>query len=1371
MASESPSADARKAVRIGKYEIIKHIATGGMGAVYRARDTEEDREIALKVLTPEMAAKPAMLERFKREARSAQKLQHENIVTIYECGETNGTHYIAMEFVEGIDLYEFILKKKGKGLDPEESRQLMIQATRALEHAHANGIIHRDIKPSNFLLQRKNNKLVVKMTDLGLALDVQSEEFRVTRDGTTVGTVDYIAPEQAKDSKAADIRSDLYSLGCTWYHMLAGRPPFPEGGLAERLCKHMMDTPPDIRKFNPRISRDLTAVLAKLLAKEPSDRYQNPSELLVALVNLTAVAELEPTRVLDLEPVGGEAIPNVIAALAEEAARSDTVADDEEEEEEETPPRGHSSGKNRPVAGKRKPPSSQTLRKNPPSSGAAEKINARKTSPAEVPVASPRPRPVASKPRPEPKPRPELEEDEEEKPTRKSNPLQTVLLGAAVILAMGIIVAIGSLMSPKPKPVVPTQVAVNPEPQAPVDPPPPPQNNDPEPNPPPPNPDPANADPPPTKGVQPPPVAKINNPANPAPAPVKQEPSVIKTVPGPPKKASVYKPLFKLNEPEDAARLVQRIEEPFSKVPVLPQDAPVLRLVRAQDGQPGTFTTLQAACDAPQTARGAVIEICDNGPIYEVGATITGKRLHLRAGKGYRPLLVWDVHRILAERRARKKGETDSLEFLSTSKGGLTLEGLEIVLRWPESAAPDSIAFLQATESDLAVRRCVFSISPSTQIQKPVTLARFLSSASKEPVHLRLSSSFIRGSNLTVLDTQAAVSQVCIEDSLIAGGAPSLLQIKATDDRVCGLSLVRSTLVCSQNVLAVQPATATDQKPAVQVIAWDSLLSRSNISTGGDLVAVAGESSRLKWEAVNCLYAGWQNLLKDRSQALPSRSIAEWQQRWQKSASDLALGEAWPSQPYQDLSDKSAGTFRTQDSKPDVCFARSTNPDRPLGCDLDQLPATRDSWAQLTHERWDLFAFDPPPDKLPDILEDPDGKYTGERKVLDKIMDKGFDLGQYLTRKQEDQPFASRVVMRLAGSGEFEISPFQVPKGTSLVLCVEPPDETRPDTPAPTPTVGAAKPPEKLTSIVLIQKRSERKQIPALIDVVEGDLEMINVELRLPDDSFAQDLPQWMLRIRNGNLKLHRCRLTGPQFSKPDGYKGLIHLTGSGSVNPEQVRLLQLSESVLSSSQNAIDLSGIGIRFKAEQSLLVAGAQVLHLDLTKDFKGIANTQVVLERTTLGARQVCLFLKEAPTSVVPTEPVFVYTSACAFLTPFAGSKTGLVLAQGSAFAQGQLIWRGKADILDPRLHYLVASDKDIPKQRQAPEAWSQFWRYPTRDSRLPLEKIGLAKLDEKPRKAWALEQLAIPLTTGSRDHDRRAGADLELLGLLKKTPRK
>jgi serine/threonine protein kinase len=270
--------------RVGRYEIIAHIASGGMGAVYKARDVELDRTVALKVLPGAGADNPVMLERFRREARNAARLSHRNVVTLYDWGQDGGTWFLALEFVDGIDLGSHIAVR-GQ-LEPQEAWLITVQAARALDHAFQQGITHRDIKPSNFLLARRGNKFRLKLTDLGLARAVHEDEFRVTRDGTTVGTIDYMSPEQGRDSALADVRSDIYSLGCTLYHMLAGRPPFAEGGLGERLFKHMQAEPADVRQFNPDVPDGLWAVLQRMLAKQPEDRYQTPAELLDTLLSL-----------------------------------------------------------------------------------------------------------------------------------------------------------------------------------------------------------------------------------------------------------------------------------------------------------------------------------------------------------------------------------------------------------------------------------------------------------------------------------------------------------------------------------------------------------------------------------------------------------------------------------------------------------------------------------------------------------------------------------------------------------------------------------------------------------------------------------------------------------------------------------------------------------------------------------------------------------------------------------------------------------------------------------------------------------------------------------------------------------------------------
>ncbi len=191
--------------------------------------------------------------------------------------------------MDGINLHEHIFRK-GR-LSAEEARSIATQVALALDHAHLQGIIHRDIKPSNILLAQIEGRMVAKLIDLGLSRVTNEDEFRLTRDGTTVGTVNYLPPEQARNSGSADIRSDIYALGCTLYHMLAGEAPFPDGSLAERIYKHAEAEPPDLR---PRVPDDLWAICRRMLEKKPLDRYQTPADLLAELEGRTVVVAERP---------------------------------------------------------------------------------------------------------------------------------------------------------------------------------------------------------------------------------------------------------------------------------------------------------------------------------------------------------------------------------------------------------------------------------------------------------------------------------------------------------------------------------------------------------------------------------------------------------------------------------------------------------------------------------------------------------------------------------------------------------------------------------------------------------------------------------------------------------------------------------------------------------------------------------------------------------------------------------------------------------------------------------------------------------------------------------------------------------------------
>ncbi len=265
---------------LGKYKLLAHLGTGGMSSVYLAEHVLMQRRVAIKVLPKNRVADSSYLQRFHREAQAAAALDHRNIVRAYDVDNDGDVHYLVMEYVEGRDL-QVIVKEKGP-LAYHVAADYIRQAAIGLAHAHAAGLIHRDIKPANLLVDRSG---VVKVLDLGLARFTEDDKASLTvaYDENVLGTADYLAPEQALDSHGVDARADIYSLGCAFYYLLTGQPPFPEGTLPQRLMMHQKSPPPDITKKRPDAPSDLVNICLKMMAKKPAGRYQSAAEVAEAL--------------------------------------------------------------------------------------------------------------------------------------------------------------------------------------------------------------------------------------------------------------------------------------------------------------------------------------------------------------------------------------------------------------------------------------------------------------------------------------------------------------------------------------------------------------------------------------------------------------------------------------------------------------------------------------------------------------------------------------------------------------------------------------------------------------------------------------------------------------------------------------------------------------------------------------------------------------------------------------------------------------------------------------------------------------------------------------------------------------------------------
>jgi serine/threonine protein kinase len=274
---------------LGSYRLRKRLGEGAMGQVFEAWNLRMDRLVAVKTIHKEHLNSGKAFDRFRREMQTAAQLHHANIVLVRDADEANGRPYLVMDLIEGKDLSRLV-KEKGP-FSPHDAAEYARQAALGLQHAYERGVVHRDIKPGNLLLSfaGSDKAPLVKILDFGLARfeSEQANAARLTQIGNIVGTIDYIAPEQAQDAVNADTRADIYGLGCTLYYLLTGKPPFPGNTVVEKIGARLTGEPPRVRDARPDTPPGLADVLLKMMARDPAQRYQTPAEVAEALAPFT----------------------------------------------------------------------------------------------------------------------------------------------------------------------------------------------------------------------------------------------------------------------------------------------------------------------------------------------------------------------------------------------------------------------------------------------------------------------------------------------------------------------------------------------------------------------------------------------------------------------------------------------------------------------------------------------------------------------------------------------------------------------------------------------------------------------------------------------------------------------------------------------------------------------------------------------------------------------------------------------------------------------------------------------------------------------------------------------------------------------------
>lgn len=1312
MAGESEAAvkssEANQLLKtLGKYVIERKLGQGGMGTVYLAQHSDLKKSIALKVLPQDKAKNPTLVKRFKSEAQAAAKLEHPNIVAVYDTGEADGYLYIAMEFVDGIDLFEHV---KRRGVVPvKRSIEIIKQVASALQHAFEQNIVHRDIKPSNLLVRRDG---VIKLTDLGLARSVDDTlETNITRAGTTVGTVDYMAPEQARNSKLADIRSDIYSLGCTWYQMLTGQPPFPEGSLTNKLQAHATKPLPDPRDINENVPEGVFAVLQRMTAKKPDDRYQSPAELLEDL------AQSKLTKAAFANEIFSDLSDHDLPAYEGGDEDEDEDYDDEEFEENETPHRKspRASDESSTASGRRKSP----LREQADEPSAPRKKSRARdaeTSPVDETQSLKSGRKAPSKH--------PVEEDEPEAPTtNRSGKRHTADHDDENDSDNG------SVINKKRRGVTP-------------------EDDD--------------------KSH----VSKRNKPTT-EPGDKKSSKAAPKAMP--PKRQAVVQPeaeqgkqsseglknlltiggllavicgagllIFRwgshaefvhppsastipaavvdparvrgqrVREPQDAPRAANSpadgqksqqtanatVEKPVPEFDLTKQpmpawsasaapelrDLPVLT-VGSGAASPTHFGNLDDALRAVEQ-NGAIIRLIGNGPFPASGVALKpGIKLMIAPGSNQDQPLIF-----------LKPNESGLMTGLTIENGVLDLRGLHFIFDRSQDFAAGSNKIINVVDGQLFVRGCSFSAPGNEALAATAISCNFKQDAppnvALEP-QLLLDRVIVRGSGLAGVSIDRPNIDAIVQDSLFATGAAPAILLNAhqltpgSSDNPSGkpsrmLRLIRTTL-CVRKVALEIAAESNAKPPLTALLLQDSVCSAEGSGNAAVLISATkwpsvtsntgGWLSNLSLTSLSSLYMGFERLMDLDKSAFKVTNLENWQRVWGKKFEPRQFQSLmWHENSISDLSNASPQEFETS-SLP--YQELKTGSGSLPGCVVSRLIVP----GLISQER--LIALSQRP-KPPNVIQKPMEGIPWRKVDLTKE-----DLGQVINRN--DWP--SGTVIEATGSGIKQITPARF-SGKSLRIVFRQGD-------------GA---PLKLQPKPIDIKGAHDHA--GLFTIENGLLDLQSATIEISSSAKPPIFP-WMFSAKNASLILRGCQLSGPTQPDPDLNQGLIQWSTSSAAQPFEgldSPILSINDCLLMGNGNAIRSElALGNMFLRNSVIATRGYGLnIQPDFT-NFRAAANLD--MEHMTFSTSKAVVRFEAAQGIETAPQPVRFFVNYCTICPPVEfkaneGAETAIVELAGPVREQKQMQWWGSSNGVAKEVKTLLKPAEGEPVT--AASDWISAW---------------------------------------------------------------